>query len=194
MYYVTGAVNNREWEKYRCIYDVLRNILVSFESKVSAGWTNRFHTILPCFVTVLTVLDSGKRSKEEFLNKYTLLWSSFWHAPVTLLVHCSSGVKSSQARLVAKLFVEQLFDRIMAVFRSLRCWSGIFNKFDVVEGIETMVLFYHTRCSTWWHCVVSGFASLVCSEWELRVCFQIQVWSNDQCHYQGVAVVVELEK
>ena len=67
----------------------------------------------------------------------------------------------------------------------------------MVQGLETMV-----RSSTTLvlHLVAlcSGFASLVCSERELRVCSQLQVWSDDRwsddrSHYQGVAMVVELE-
>ena len=126
--------------------------------------------------------------------KYTLLGSSFCfpRAPATLLVQRSSGVKSSLARLVATFFLEQLFDQIMALFLSLRC-QGFSMSLRWLKGQRQWFallphLVFHLMA------LCSGFVSLVCSERELRVCSQVQMWSDDQSHYQGFAVVVELQE
>ena len=140
-----------------CVYEVLRNIFLSFASKVSAGWINRFHTVLPCFVTVLSTWQwkvlEGRISYEVYLIRVKLL-----------LPTCSSYIASA-----ALLWGKKLPSKIgRKVLPRTVLWPNdgrLYITQVLVRGFQWVwggwrvrdngLLFYHTWCSTWWHCVVA---------------------------------------
>ena len=135
MYYNRCSEQQREV----CVYEVLRNILLSFASQVSASWMNRFHTVLPCFVTVLCTWR-WKALKGRIINEIYL-------TRVKLLLPTCSSYIASAALLWGKKFPSKIGCNVLP---RAALWPnngpffitqvlGVFNEFEVVEGLETMV-------------------------------------------------------